>query len=567
MITMKLANEAYRLSMNVVGEAPVRPSRLVSARHDRAAFQILLCADTPYTVSVSGAECYSSRSQRLTGAHERLRLTAEAPFPVTLQIEEFLVDDDEVEKADLLLSCDSRESRAGIPTAVWAEVAVPIEATAGDYPVTVRLFASQNGTDERQIAADELTLSVSKTVLPSPTERSFYLDLWQHCSNIARAHEVPIWSDGHFEILRRYLETLADLGQKSITVCASQIPWRGQTSETDTAHGGNLFEYSMIGVTRRANGRFDYDFSTMQRYIDLCSSLGITGDIEVFGLINLWSNKQLIPDDRTPDYHDPILVRYLDEQDGCMKYMHTAEEIEEYLRAIERYFVETDQISRVRVAADEPADPARFEKALSRLHAIAPRFSFKVAINHAEFIGRFGDRIHDFAPYLKCAIEEYGRLSSFREQDPQKHFLWYVCCGSARPNTFLRQSPLEARMIGPMTAFLGLDGFLRWSYTAWPDPSGREVRYSTFDAGDCNFVYPSRNGGVLLSLRYKNLQRGLDDHALLVMLRETDAAKEALASVMKTTSVSELSYQAPAFTSSWEDFNTFKAKLLGLTEA
>lgn len=576
-ISFKITNEAYRLMLNYNSEAPAPLSGLVAARRDSAAFQMIVQSDLQYSLNVAPGEWFSAKGNRLFGPHERLRVAVEAPFPVTLQLEEFLTDDDGVEKTDILLNQNVRESRGGIPSAVWAQIAVPEDAEAGTYTVTVRLFRSLYSQDETLVAQQSFPLEVSSYVMPASKDWKFYLDLWQHTSNIARKHDVLLWSDEHFEVLKSYARSLADLGQKSITVCVSEIPWNGQSCSRDHAFSGNLFEYSMIPVTKKKDGTFFFDYSKMQQYIDICTEAGICGDIEIFGLVNIWGAEGLSNDILCPDYVENIRIRYLDESDGCMKYVRQGEVLKQYVRSLEAYFMETEQIHRVRIAADEPADVEHYRASLNMLRELAPNFRCKCAINHAEFIEAFHDYIDDFVPYLGCTMLEYERLMGYKEEMQDKKFLWYVCCGGGAPNNYLRTPPIENRMVGIMTSFLKLDGFLRWNYAIWPDDPRHEIRYSFFEAGDTNFVYPAYNGKVLLSLRYKNLQRGIADHELLETLRERkgqEAVDELLKKVMRIHSVSEFFHAGnewkrndELFSLDWEDFNALKATLLKLLEA
>ncbi len=571
MITMQLANEAYKLSLQYAAKAPIAPSHLVCAKRDSAAFQVILNADEYYSVRTSRGEWFSARGDKhITGKkeHIRLRLDVKAPFPVRVQLEEFLTDDDNVQKADMLLNTDVRESDPHKPTGVWVEANVPADATPGEYEINVSLYASKYFEDEKPIASATMPLRIMDHTLPVPTERRFYLDLWQHTSNIARKHDVALWSDAHFAVLAKYADTLAALGQRSITVCVSEIPWAGQSCFEYQEFGGNLFEFSMVSITRGADGVFRYDFSAMQRYIDLCTAVGISGDIEVFGLVNIWTR---IPNQLCEEHPECIRIRYYDEVDGCMKYMRTLSDITDYTRAIEQYFIKTGQIERVRVAADEPSDVEKYRKSLDLLHEVAPAFRLKTAINHVEFIGEFGDRIDDFVPHLRAAFKGFDDLQYYREKYPEKRYLWYVCTGSIRPNQYLRAPLTECRMVGPLTSAFRFDGFLRWNYTVWPEDPRREIRASRWEAGDTNFVYPAYNGDVLLSLRYKNLQRGLADHEILESLRDRlgDAAVTALVGRVLHITDPATYYQlsrtdVPFFAEDWEIFNTVKEEALAL---
>ena len=125
-------------------------------------------------------------------------------------------------------------------------------------------------------------------------------------------------------------------------------------------------------------------------------------------------------------------------------------------------------------------------------------------------------------------------------------------------------------MIGSMNYYLGFDGFLRWAYTIWPTDPRNELRYSKFECGDTAFVYPAYNGDVLLSLRYKNLDRGIADYELLRLLEsdgKPELANSLAASLLETTDMKEYHKKSTstligAHTHEWEVFNTMKESIL-----
>lgn len=527
MLTLaKITNEAYRVRLDHTCDPIPTLQHLVAAKNDTAAFQIILQSDHQYSVAVRPVEWFSRKVPKLRGVHERIRLSVSAPFYVELNLEGFMTDHDDVEKADVLLTQDVLENRANIPTAVWAEVKVPHEAKAGTYDVSVKAFLSRYGEDERLVFEENLSLTVAEYILPDAKDWKIYVNLWQHLSSVARHHDVSLWSDQHFEILEKYVNAIAALGQKSVMLCAGEIPWGGQGCASDMEHFANLFEYSIIGITKKADGSFSYDYSKMQRYIDLCAKAGICGDIEIFGLVNVWKN--MIDPPLCEDYPENIILRYWDEADESMKYIRNREDIIAYVRALEQYFIQTGQIDRVCIGADEPADMERYRKSLNLLSEIAPAFRCSAAINHAEFIEEFQERIDTVSPSLSCVNKEYDRLITYKKQHPEKRLLWYVCGFNNIPNNSIINPLTDNRSIGPLTAYLGMDGFLRWNFCLYSEDPRKDIRYSRFGAGDINFVYPSKNGAPLLSLRYKNLQRGFADHELIYALRQKDPSADEL---------------------------------------
>lgn len=512
-----LQNEAYKLTAGTGWAwqpAPAATSiSLCAARADAAAFQAVLCP---------GGDCFLNLSNSFRIAQDWslpvVRAALRGPFPASLALTAQTEDDDRLTRADAILSADAAVLRRGEPRALWAEIAVPADAAAGAYRFTLDFYLSDRTSDEVPLASYPVSVEVIPCRLPQPDEFRFHLDLWQHPSNIARKHETPLWSDAHFEVLEKYVRSLAALGQKAVTVVASEIPWGGQGCANERRLGADLFEYSMIPVTRRADGTLLYDFSVMQRYIDLCARCGIREEISVYGLSGVWSAGGDAP--MAADHPDCLRVSYYDEADGCRRFLRRGAELDGYVRAIGDYFRETGQLARVRFAADEPADTDKYRRILARLFSLIPDARCKAAINHAEFVGEFGREVSDYAPFIDCLLSEYGQLDGYRRTMPGKRFLWYVCCGPDFPNTFLRSALTESYFIGAFTSFAGLDGFLRWNYAILNDDPRADVRYGPFPAGDVNFVYPQKNGAPLLSLRYKALRRGIELYELLERAKE-----------------------------------------------
>lgn len=495
---------------------------LKCAKNDWTACQVVVWMNEDYAVSVGNSEWVSQ-----TGFTNNLRFAAEMPFPCQVNIEGMMMDDDRFLKADILLSDPILEVKAKHPTGIWVEMQVPADAQAGSYSGKVLLYEKKGFEAEQKIKEFAVELEVVDYVMPAAEDSRFYLDLWQHNSNLARKAEVPLWSDEHFEVMERYVKTLGALGQKTVTLVMSEVPWAGQSCFHEIRDKGNLFEYSIVPIERDREGKFHFDFSLAQRYIDLCAKYGIRDEISLYGLANVVCEPRFEFVPTAPDYPDSLHVRYFDAADGCYKYMTKAEEIDQYLKAIEEYFITTGQIDRVRLAADEPDDVEKYRKSLEHIREIAPSFKFKAALNHVDFIKAFGEEVSDFVPWIQPMCEEYDKLMEYKRTMKGKRFLWYVCCGPDFPNSFLVNHLTEIQFFGVLTSYAGLDGFLRWSYTIWNDSPREDIRFGIWRAGDTHLVYPAKNGYPLLSLRYKMMLRAVQQFNLLERLKET-AEKEVV---------------------------------------
>ncbi len=512
---------------------------LCTARRMSAAFQLLLCADEAWALQIGKGLWLSQRGSVPTVRVEASCTSAEGVAPaVSLQIEGMHRDDDGYFRADALLGQEVTEQNAEEPRAVYCEIGLSDDVPAGEYRLTLRLFCSRMFEDETPVGEASVLLTVYPVEMHGSAENKFYLDLWQHPCNIARKHGVPLWSDEHFAVLEPYVRSLGELGQRAVTLVVTEAPWGGQSCFREYRMAANLFEYSVIPLKKTRGGELVPDFRPMQRYIDLCAKYGIREELSLYGLMNIWCVEGTGFGKLAPDDPDALRVRYYDESDGTFKFLRTEAELETYIAEIGRYFRETGQMERVRVAADEPADLQKYRASFERLHRIEPAFRFKAAINHAEFIEEFGQEITDFVPYSNHLFTHLHLLQEYRRTMPGKRFLWYVCCGPVWPNTFLRSDLCETLFLGVMTSWSRMDGFLRWSYTVWNDDPCADCRYGDFPAGDTHFVYPSPSGGPLLTLRWKALRKAIRLYELLEMLRAErgDEATDALIlTVLKNT--------------------------------
>lgn len=513
MLYASLLPESYKLSLkeglfSSLPEKPLTQMHLTAAKGQTLSLQLLLRPEERASVLLTDAPYFSVNLERVN-----YRLHLKGPFPTQILDIGMLPDDENILRADPLLVTDAVELEKEEYHTFYLSIPVPEETDPGEYSVTLQLYQNHLFSDEDLVTEFAIYIHVVPYTLPS--KDSFILDLWQHPTNIAHKHDVRLWSDEHFAVLENYVKALADLGQKSITLIVSDIPWTGQSCYTVPELQANLFEYSIVSVRRTLAGDLVCDFTAMDRYIALCKQYGICREIEVFGLTGVWGNEEEGFGSLIQGYKDPIRIRVYDEKTGTYQHVRTMAELDEYIRQLHDHFVSLGVVDRVRLVADEPADLNAYRKSLEHIHEVAPHFRMKSAINHAEFIAQFQDSVDALVPNLECVSHEYELIKRAMKEYPKKDFCWYLCSWPRTFNTFLRSHLLETRFLGTLTGALGLHGFLRWNFTVWPKDPRKDIRYSPFPAGDVNFVYPGANGKPLLSLRYMELMRGIEDYCLL----------------------------------------------------
>ena len=516
---ISVENESFKLKMNAEDKTVhnfrprTRSVSLTACRNSFAAFQLQFQCDNRVCINLCDEPWFSEYSDAtvLTIRHDgKLK-------PVINHIGMHLGDDGFL-YGDCLKSDQVADVEADVPAGVFVRFEIPKELAPGEYTGIFKILSSRLFEDEALVDKIKYTLQVKDILLPDPGDYTISLDIWQHNCNLARKAGVPLWSDRHFAIMEQYLQTLAALGADTVTVVAAEIPWSGQRCFQNKETPANLFEYSMIRVHRNPDKSFVYDYSVLDRYVALCFQYGIDKKIDVFGLLSNWVsvNDGFCNFTDTPE---AIRIRYR-MPDGSCKYMKKAADIGKYIEALYDHFREKGWLDKVRLVADEPGDSEKLSKSICMIRHLAPAFQYKAAFARKPFLDQFTDEIDDFCIILTGLTQTAETWKQIFREDKKHSFTCYVCCIPEHPNIFLSSGLLEARYLAIMADYFGLTGFLYWGYTAWPNDPGKDIRYTSFPAGDTNFVYPGGDMHPLLSLRYMALRRAVEDYELLAMLRK-----------------------------------------------
>ena len=174
-----------------------------------------------------------------------------------------------------------------------------------------------------------------------------------------------LWSDAHFVLIDRYCASLAELGQKAVTVIVSEIPWSGQRGYRTTDYPSYLFEHAIVEVRRDRSAQLHFDFAHMDRLLALAATHGIDREIEIFGLLNIWVDEEFGFGKVADDAPDAVRVRCWDETTGAITYLRQAAELTTFMRALHDHLASLGVLERVRILADEPSDLALFEARLA----------------------------------------------------------------------------------------------------------------------------------------------------------------------------------------------------------
>lgn len=370
---------------------------------------------------------------------------------------------------------------------VWVTVSIPQDAKPGVYESEI--VVSCKG---RRKIAMPFTVEVIDQVLPEYKDWKFHLDLWQHPAAVARMENLEMWSDEHFEALRKQMLPLAQAGQKVITATLNKDPWGFQTFD----------DYEdMILWTRHEDGSWSYDYTVFDRWVELMMSLGVDKLINCYSMLP-WENR----------------LHFFDKKKGetvQKKVLPGTEEFEQYWGAFLTDFVkhldEKGWLNITNIAADErrPDDMAEANRVLTKY---APQLGFAMADKHGSY--------RRFLNIKDCCVAQ-RQLYLTKEELAQRRAqgfvtTFYVCCSTYFPNNFTYSQPFESELLPWHAITRDYDGMLRWAYNSWPYRPEYDSRFRYWASGDTYMIGShSRH-----TLRFDRTKAGIQAYEKVRILRE-----------------------------------------------
>ena len=384
---------------------------------------------------------------------------------------------------------------------LWLTISVPQDAEPGIY--TSEVVITFNGKGKIRLP---LTLEVQPYTLASPDKWSYHLDLWQHPTAVARAEGLELWSDAHFEALKRDMTLLANAGQKVVTATLNKDPWNHQCYDGYEA---------MIHWTRHADGSWSYDYTIFDRWVELMFSLSIDKMINCYSMVP-WNCELEYYDEAT----DALITVVAEPGTEVFTAMWRP-----FLVDFKAHLEAKGWLSNTNIAMDERS-PEAMDAAVELLAECAPEMGFAIADMHQSYKRYMNMRD-------VCVAQEqpadHADILSRRAEGFTTTF--YICCNPSFPNTFTTSQPFEAELLGWYGLALDYDGMLRWAYNSWPADPACDSRYGNWTSGDTFLVYPYARSSV----RFERLIDGIEVaekvrtlRAMGVDISEVEAALEAI---------------------------------------
>ena len=427
--------------------------------------------------------------------------------------------------ADRITGDNPTTVEAGTSRGLWLTVQVPQDARPGTYKGSVEIASAGKRSKYTY------SVKVLNRMLPAPKEWAFHLDLWQNPYAVARVHNVGLWSEEHFEVLRPYMLKLASAGQKAITATLIDRPWDGQTYDPFG---------SMVTWIKKADGTWLYDFTIFDRWVEFMMSCGIDKEITCFSMIP-WK----------------LSFRYYDQATHSHKYIDCAPGDEAYSRfwggmlsAFSAHLKEKGWFDKTFISMDERS-LQQMQAAIKVIKEYAPGMKISMAGNyHPEIEPDIYDYCLDifaygaYTPELIASRRAQGKVSTY-----------YTCCSAEYPNLFTFTAPADAEFIALEALAKDLDGYLRWAYNSWTVTPEDDSRFTAWPAGDTYVIYPFS----ISSIRWERLVQGIQQfekyRILLAEAKEKGNTSriKALEKLLRSIDIKKISTDSEKMTGGFRD--------------
>ncbi|KAB7788963.1 glycoside hydrolase domain-containing protein [Bifidobacterium leontopitheci] len=439
---------------------------------------------------------------------------------------------------------------------VWLQFGVPKDAAAGTYTGTVT--ASATGQTPLTFT---YTLEVLDATLPDATEfkNSFDIELWQYPYSSAEYYDVTPFSEEHFKILKSSMELYKSIGGSTITTTISEDAWSGQTYSKNAVHYTSMVKWT------KENGKFTYDWTNFDKWVEFNKSLGI-GDKIILYSIAPWTNSFTY-------YENGKLVKKAYTV-GSAEWTSTWKD---FLSALTDHLMTKGWYDDAYIGIDERNFDARVFDLIDSVKNIHDE-TLKTAGSMDKFIDKhdLAMRVTDLNVGDTAAAEhpaEFTKLVADRAAKGWRTALY--SCTEHQPGNFSLSAPVESYWTA-VNAGEETDGFMRWAYDAWVADPLNDATHNAFEPGDPFSIYPAEKNAadksVKSSVRLERMAEGVRDvNKVRAMLREIPDLKsqvaEMYAKIRTTARINNKNYMTEAQVKQLaSEMNGFKTDLAALTK-
>ena len=149
----------------------------------------------------------------------------------------------------------------GAVVPVWVTVKVPKDAAPGEYRGELVVSA----VDVSAVKVP-IRLTVTGWTLPDVADYACILNVYQSPDTLAMHYKVPLWSDAHWALIERSLKLMGEMGNDFLYI---PLLSKDQFGNAESMVYWVPKDGAAAPASRPAAGEYRFDFTVMDRYLDL----------------------------------------------------------------------------------------------------------------------------------------------------------------------------------------------------------------------------------------------------------------------------------------------------------
>jgi len=394
---------------------------------------------------------------------------------------------------------------------LWITIDPNCNAAPGNYSINITF---KNSVDE-VLGKAEFQLEIIDALLP---KQELVHTQWFHTDCLATWYKVDVFSEEHWDIIKKYIQTAVKHGINMILTPLFTPP-------LDTAVGGERPTVQLVDVEKYGD-KYKFNFQKLKRWVDMCLSVGVEY-FELSHLFTQWGAKHAPKIMATENGEYKRIFGWETDAAGN-EYKNF---LSQFLPQLVNFIKENNLEKRCYFHISDEPHSDHLE-------------SYKNASNIiSEYVKDFPviDALSDYTFYetglVKNPIPATNHIEPFLENKVPD--LWtYYCCSQYKEvaNRFFNMPSARNRILGLQLYKFDIKGFLQWGYNFWYSQYSRypidpfkvtDAGYA-FPSGDAFMVYPGDNGEPISSLKFEVFFDALQDLRALKLLESYIGKEEVL---------------------------------------
>ena len=415
--------------------------------------------------------------------------------------------------AEVLVYTDRFELRKDFYHGVLVDVAVSTDAQPGECTGRLKLKLSGESIET------PFSFVVHNTVVTGYALDSSHW-FWVEPKWLTTGELPEVWSEAHWKLIENSARTLREYGQSTILT-----PLFGAFGDSDA---GASAAYPLIQTHITLNGRYAFDFTRFERWVELFLSMGfeIIEGMHFSGREGISIQNVYAYDERTGETAQIFkgsLKESKDDPDAAVWLNY----LTDFMDALYAKLSERGWISNYKQhLADEPypevAENYKLYRTLLEEHMPGVE-SIEADWSEPALFSPYMD-IQIMAPYTLAANQE---VVLERKKVNRPTWQYDLNCAPPFPGRHLDRRLATSRVQSWLAYLYNSDGCLNWAgnlYRGDVDPYETSFGPYSYPPGETWKFYPGPDG-IRGSMRALAFRDGLLDHALLSKLAEKDRQK------------------------------------------